>query len=103
MISAPRGGRGRPSVDPRLDPAVDPDAGPARGDVAAAGRTMEKPRDREPPEIEIGEIWGRRRIIFLICSALFALLVVWFTREVVLPFVLAIIIAYVLTPLVGWC
>ncbi|HKO92819.1 MAG TPA: hypothetical protein VJU61_16805, partial [Polyangiaceae bacterium] len=57
----------------------------------------------EPPEIEIGEIWGRRRIIFLICSAVFALLVAWLTREVVLPFILAMIIAYVLTPLVAWC
>jgi len=64
---------------------------------------MERPRDNEPPEIEIGEIWGRRRIIFLVSSALFVLLVAWFTREVVLPFILAIIIAYVLTPLVGWC
>ena len=57
----------------------------------------------EPPEIEIGEIWGRQRIIFLLSSAVFALLVLWFTREVVLPFILAVIIAYVLTPLVAWC
>jgi predicted PurR-regulated permease PerM len=56
-----------------------------------------------PPKIEIGEVWGRNRLIFLAASALFVLLVVWFTREVILPFVLAIIIAYVLTPLVAWC
>lgn len=55
------------------------------------------------PEIEIGEIWGRRRVIFLVTSALVLLLVVWATRAVVLPFILAIIIAYVLTPLVAWC
>lgn len=55
------------------------------------------------PEIEIGEIWGRRRIIFLATSALVLLVVVWTTRAVVLPFILAIIIAYVLTPLVAWC
>jgi len=55
------------------------------------------------PEIEIGEIWGRRRIIFLVTSALVLLLVIWATRAVVLPFILAIIIAYVLTPLVAWC
>lgn len=55
------------------------------------------------PEIEIGEIWGRRRIIFLVTSALVLFLVIWATRAVVLPFVLAIIIAYVLTPLVAWC
>ncbi|HEU4581608.1 MAG TPA: AI-2E family transporter [Polyangiaceae bacterium] len=64
---------------------------------------MGPPRDSDPPEIEIGEIWGRRRIIFLTSSALFVLLVLWLTREVVLPFVLAVIIAYVFTPLVGWC
>ena len=57
----------------------------------------------EPPHIEIGEVWGRRRIFFLLASALFVLAVIWATREVVLPFVLAMIIAYVLTPLVGWC
>jgi predicted PurR-regulated permease PerM len=55
------------------------------------------------PEIEIGEIWGRRRIIFLAASALVFLVVAWTTRAVVLPFILAIIIAYVLTPLVAWC
>lgn len=64
---------------------------------------MDDTRNSEPPEIEIGETWGRRRIIFLICSAAFVLLVAWMTREVVLPFILAVIIAYVLTPLVGWC
>jgi predicted PurR-regulated permease PerM len=62
----------------------------------------------EPPpppatRIESGEIWGKRRIVFLIASALFVVLIAWATREVVLPFVLAIIIAYVLTPLVAWC
>jgi predicted PurR-regulated permease PerM len=57
----------------------------------------------EPPRIELGEAWGRRRIIFLISSALFVLTVMWLTREVILPFILAIIIAYVFTPLVGWC
>jgi predicted PurR-regulated permease PerM len=58
----------------------------------------------EPPsDVVIGEVWGRRRIIFLVASALLVLLVIWGTREVVLPFVLAMIIAYVLTPLVAWC
>lgn len=55
------------------------------------------------PEIEIGEIWGRRRVVFLVASALIVLGLLWLTRAVVLPFVLAIIIAYVLTPLVAWC
>src|SRR5690349_1483170 len=74
---------GRPSVDPVKDP---PDA-----DVSVGGRTMDKKRASDPPEIEIGEIWGRRRIIFLGSSALFVLLVAWLTRDVVLPFILAII------------
>ena len=74
MISSQRGGsaKGRP--------------------VPAGGELMDPPRDSDPPEIEIGEIWGRRRIIFLASSAAFVLLVIWLTREVVLPFVLAIII-----------
>ncbi|HTV23814.1 MAG TPA: AI-2E family transporter, partial [Polyangiaceae bacterium] len=56
-----------------------------------------------PPDVEIHHVWGRKRIIFLAASALFVVAAIWFTREVVLPFVLAIIIAYVLTPLVVWC
>lgn len=56
-----------------------------------------------PPDVEVGETWGRRRVIFLVASALIVLLVIWGTRDVVLPFVLAMIIAYVLTPLVAWC
>jgi predicted PurR-regulated permease PerM len=85
MISSQRGGsaKGRPD--------------------SVGGESLDPPRDSDPPEIEIGEIWGRRRIIFLASSAAFVLLVIWMTREVVLPFVLAIIIAYVFTPLVGWC
>src|SRR5690349_12522325 len=56
-----------------------------------------------PPSQHSGEVWGRRRVIFLVSSALFVLAAIWATREVVLPFVLAMIIAYVLTPLVAWC
>jgi predicted PurR-regulated permease PerM len=61
--------------------------------------------DPQPPptDVEIHHVWGRQRIIFLAASALFIVAAIWFTREVVLPFVLAIIIAYVLTPLVAWC
>jgi predicted PurR-regulated permease PerM len=47
--------------------------------------------------------WTRDRIIFLAVSgALLLGLLIW-AREVLLPFVLAIIIAYVLTPLVALC
>lgn len=56
-----------------------------------------------PPEIEIREAWGRKRLIFLAASALLVVAIAWATRAVILPFVLAIIIAYVLTPLVAWC
>jgi predicted PurR-regulated permease PerM len=52
---------------------------------------------------ETGEVWGRQRVIFLVASALFVLGALWATREVVLPFGLALIIAYVLTPLVAAC
>jgi predicted PurR-regulated permease PerM len=66
----------------------------------SAGSGIEPP---PPPDLEVGEIWGRQRIIFLAASSIFFVLVAWVTREVVLPFVLAMIIAYVLTPLVAWC
>ena len=56
-----------------------------------------------PPDVDSHHVWGRQRIIFLIASALFVVAAIWFTREVVLPFILAMIIAYVLTPLVAWC
>lgn len=56
-----------------------------------------------PPEIEIRDAWGRKRVIFLASSTLLVVVVAWATRAVVLPFILAIIIAYVLTPLVAWC
>jgi predicted PurR-regulated permease PerM len=62
-----------------------------------------EPPPPPPPRIDSGQTWGKQRILFLLASALFVLGVVWTTREVVLPFVLALIIAYVLTPLVAWC
>jgi predicted PurR-regulated permease PerM len=47
--------------------------------------------------------WTRERIVFLsISGALVLALLIW-AREVLLPFVLALIIAYVLTPLVALC
>src|SRR6187431_648404 len=44
--------------------------------------------------------WTRSRIIFLSVSGLFLLALFVAVREVLLPFILALIIAYVLTPLV---
>ena len=47
--------------------------------------------------------WTRERIVFLgVSAALVLALLVW-AREVLLPFVLALVIAYVLTPLVAAC
>lgn len=46
--------------------------------------------------------WTKRRAIFVGVSAALTLALFVAVREVLLPFVLAMIIAYVLTPLVGW-
>jgi len=47
--------------------------------------------------------WTRRRVIFLALSAAVVVAILVWAREVLLPFVLAMIIAYVLTPLVARC
>jgi predicted PurR-regulated permease PerM len=47
--------------------------------------------------------WTRGRIIFLAVSFTLVLVLLAWAREVLLPFVLAIIIAYVLTPIVRSC
>jgi predicted PurR-regulated permease PerM len=47
--------------------------------------------------------WTRSRVIFLAVSAAVVVALLWWAREVLLPFVLALIIAYVLTPLVERC
>lgn len=46
--------------------------------------------------------WTRERIIFLSLSSVAAVVLLIAVRQVLLPFVLAIVIAYVLTPLVAW-
>jgi predicted PurR-regulated permease PerM len=62
-------------------------------------------RRSEPPSEPPGPggYWTRARVIFLGASALFAALVLLWSREVLLPFILAVIIAYVLTPAVVFC
>jgi predicted PurR-regulated permease PerM len=56
----------------------------------------------EPPSGRFGG-WSRRRIVFLsISGALTLALVIW-AAEVLLPFIVATIVAYVLTPLVARC
>jgi predicted PurR-regulated permease PerM len=44
---------------------------------------------------------GRRRL-FLLGAALLVCVVVWLGRDVMLPFVLALVVAYVFTPAVAW-
>jgi predicted PurR-regulated permease PerM len=75
----------------------------SQGEPAATSPMTGAPKIELPAPIDVHERWGRRRVIFLAASAAFVLVALWATREVVLPFVLAIIIAYVLTPLVAWC
>lgn len=67
------------------------------------GRLVSSLDPPSPPDVEIHHVWGRNRIIFLATSTIFVVAAIWFTRQVVLPFILAIIIAYVLTPFVAWC
>jgi hypothetical protein len=50
---------------------------------------------------EVG--WTRRHVIFLSISAACAVLIVYIAHEILLPFILALVIAYVLTPLVATC
>jgi predicted PurR-regulated permease PerM len=47
--------------------------------------------------------WTRQRLVFLCVSALFVVATVWWAAEVILPFIMALIIAYVLTPAVELC
>ncbi len=50
-----------------------------------------------------GGDWTRRRVLFLAISGGLVVAFLLLVREVLLPFVLAILIAYVLTPLVAAC
>lgn len=58
-----------------------------------------QPASERPP----GSGWSRARILFLSISFGFLAVVLWWANEVLLPFVLALILAYVLTPLVALC
>ncbi len=53
------------------------------------------PRDPKPG-------WNRSRVVFLTVSGVLAVALLLATREVLLPFIVAIILAYVLTPLVAY-
>jgi predicted PurR-regulated permease PerM len=58
---------------------------------------------REPSSGRLGGGWTRERIIFLAISGAVTVAVLVWAGEVLLPFILALIIAYVLTPLVERC
>lgn len=55
----------------------------------------------ESDNLELG--WARKRLIFLGISAVFLVILLWWAADVLLPFIIAVVIAYVLTPLVAWC
>lgn len=59
--------------------------------------------DSGTPSLRSRPGWNRGRVVFLAVSGALAVAGLWAVREVLLPFVLAIIIAYVLTPLVELC
>ncbi|MFO0566788.1 MAG: AI-2E family transporter [Polyangiaceae bacterium] len=61
----------------------------------------ESPKEEEPRPSRLG--WTRDRVTFLAVSALLFGALLWWSAEVILPFVLAVIIAYVLTPAVAAC
>jgi predicted PurR-regulated permease PerM len=50
-----------------------------------------------------GRGWSRSRVVFLAISGIAVVVILAWAREVLLPFILALIIAYVLTPLVALC
>ncbi len=56
--------------------------------------------DAVPPSRSEG--WTRARVVFLSISGLLVVALLVAVREVLLPFIIALIIAYVLTPLVAW-
>lgn len=70
-------------------------------DPGPANASPTPPDTSAPPSRDSG--WTHQRIVFLSVSAALMLIFLSWAREVLLPFVLAIVIAYVLTPLVAFC
>lgn len=69
-----------------------------------AGDSVSGPASlREPPSARGIGGWTRDRVVFLAVSALLLVAFVFWANEVLLPFFLGLIIAYVLTPLVARC
>lgn len=75
-----------------------------KDDMPGLGGVVSSPANlSQPPATHGGGGWTRARVVFLVVSALLFLLYVFLAREVLLPFMLGLIIAYVLTPLVARC
>ncbi len=62
---------------------------------------MNDPKIFDDPVTSTG--WHRKRVVFLAVSVVAVVGFLLWAREVLLPFILAVIIAYVLTPLVAVC
>ncbi|MGC4063665.1 MAG: AI-2E family transporter [Polyangiaceae bacterium] len=72
------------------------------GHESSADDTASRVREPSPPVV-VDRGWTRERIVFLSVSFGLFLLFLVGVREVLLPFILALVIAYVLTPLVALC
>ena len=61
------------------------------------------PRETAPPAVATPKDgWDRKRIGFLAVSSVLLLGLLLLVREVVLPFLLAVIVAYLLTPSIAF-
>jgi predicted PurR-regulated permease PerM len=72
------------------------------GPESTGDRGASRVREPSPPVI-VDPGWTRERIVFLSVSFGLLLLFLIGVRAVLLPFILALVIAYVLTPLVAFC
>src|SRR6188474_3337525 len=64
---------------------------------------MKSPNELGPADNDAPVDWTRKRIVFLSVSGILLLLLLWWAQSVLLPFMLALLIAYVFTPLVQLC
>jgi predicted PurR-regulated permease PerM len=94
----PSGGAQRPS-DPSIGSGADAAAGAASG---ASPQSISGAVARSRSQTWFGESGALRRFVTRWGFPLFVLLIVFLGREVLLPFVFAGLIAYILTPVVHW-
>jgi predicted PurR-regulated permease PerM len=94
----PSGGAQRPS-DPSIGSGADAAAGAASG---ASPQSISGAVARSRSQTWFGESGALRRFVTRWGFPLFVLLILFLGREVLLPFVFAGLIAYILTPVVHW-